>query len=177
MLIAALDSEVPPRLPDDWLVVFTGVGKINASHHLTKAIGQHRPSQLINYGTAGALTQGLRGIVEVGSVIQYDMDVSPLGVAVGQTPFDDCPARLRLSASKVICGTADRFATSPPPLSCDIVDMELFALAKIAWLEGIPLRAFKYISDKADDSAAAEWTSSLSASAQAFSALARQLDK
>ena len=66
------------------------------------------------------------------------------------------------------CGTADKFSDTPPELACDIVDMELYALAKIAWHEKIPLTAFKYISDDADDKAAAQWKNNLPASVCAF---------
>lgn len=133
------------------------VGKINATCHLSKAIAAHRPDFLINYGSAGAIAKGLDGMVEVGSAVQGDMDVRPLGLELGQTPFDSCPATIQLSDSPVRCGSADRFSDTPPELACDIVDMELFALAKIAWHEQIPFRAFKFISDAADDKAAGAW--------------------
>ena len=53
--------------------------------------------------------------------------------------------------------------------------MELFALAKIAWHEKIPLRAFKFVSDGADDKAGDSWKDSLPSSAEAFARLEPQL--
>ena len=41
-----------------------GVGKINATYNLTKLIHKHKPSEIINYGTAGAVKKGLSGIIE-----------------------------------------------------------------------------------------------------------------
>lgn len=175
LLLVALESEVPPDITNRWQVIFTGVGKVNASYRLTKAITDDRPSLLINYGTAGALQSGLGEVVEVGTCRQCDMDVRPLGIQLGTTPFDHCPASIKLSESPICCGTADRFSDSPPELACDIVDMELFALAKIAWHENIPLRSFKYISDSADEKAAGSWKDSLPASARAFERLEEQL--
>ncbi len=175
LLVVALESEIPLSALKGWPVILTGVGKINASYHLSKAISEHRPSAIINYGTAGAVSENLSGIVEVKKVIQCDMDVRPLGLALGSTPFDECPAEISLSEKGVICGTADRFADTPPELPCDIVDMELFALAKVAYMEKIPLQAFKFISDNADEHASKEWQSSLSSAAQAFLSLKEKL--
>ncbi|MGB0397122.1 MAG: 5'-methylthioadenosine nucleosidase [Candidatus Puniceispirillaceae bacterium] len=175
LLIVALESEVPADITKRWDVVFTGIGKVNASYICMKAIANYRPGLLINYGTAGGIRTGLDQVVEVGTSVQCDMDVRPLGIALGTTPFDDCPASIRLSDSPICCGTADRFSDSAPELTCDIVDMELFALAKIAWHEKIPLRAFKFISDAADDKAGDSWKNSLPSSAEAFARLEPQL--
>ena len=44
---------------------------------------------MINYGTAGNLNKKLKGLVEVTQFFQRDMDASPLGFKIGQTPFDE----------------------------------------------------------------------------------------
>ena len=36
-----------------------GVGKINATYNLIKLIQEHKPSEVINYGTAGAIKKEL----------------------------------------------------------------------------------------------------------------------
>ena len=41
-----------------------GVGKINATYNLVKLINIHKPSIVINYGTAGSIRNELSGIVE-----------------------------------------------------------------------------------------------------------------
>mgnify|MGYP001299732762 CR=1 FL=1 len=67
-----------------------GVGKINATYNLTKLIHEHKPSEVINYGTAGAINKGLSGIVECTKFYQRDMDVSALmNLKIGETPFDN----------------------------------------------------------------------------------------
>ena len=167
-LIVALDQELPAEGLADWTIIYTGVGKVNAAISLMAALADIKPDLLINYGTAGAVTPGLSGIVEVGKSVQYDMDVRPLGLDLGVTPFEDHTSCFTLSDSPLICGTADRFATSPPDIPCDLVDMELYALAKIAAREQIPLRSFKFISDDADASANEDWKSSLPDAASAF---------
>ena len=45
---------------------------------------------IINYGTAGSTT-GVTGLVDCTKFIQRDMDVRPLGFALGETPFDIDP--------------------------------------------------------------------------------------
>ena len=96
------------------------------------------------------------------------MDARPLGIALGATPFETGTERFTLSDSPLICGTADRFVTSAPELTCDLVDMELYALAKIAKREQIPLKSFKFISDNADDNSQQDWKNSLPDSASGF---------
>ena len=56
---------------------------------LKKVIKNYAPSLIINYGTAGSLNKELRGLVEVTRFFQRDMDATPLGFKIGQTPFDD----------------------------------------------------------------------------------------
>ena len=168
VLVVALHQELPSSGLADWPIIYTGVGKVNAAMSLMAGLAEFKPDILINYGTAGAVTPGLSGVVEVGRTVQYDMDVRPLGVALGVTPFEEDTACLTLSDSPLICGTADKFAIHPPDLKCDLVDMELYALAKIAARAQIPLRSFKFISDAADDSASQDWKSSLPDAASAF---------
>ena len=44
LLLVALESEVPVNITERWNVVFTGVGKINASYALMKVLTSYRPS-------------------------------------------------------------------------------------------------------------------------------------
>ena len=80
------------------------------------------------------------------------MDARPLGILLGATPFETGTERFILSDSPLMYQTADRFMTSAPKLSYDMVDMELYAFAIIAKHEHIPLKSLKFISDNADNS-------------------------
>jgi len=168
VIIVALEDELPQHLLPDWQIVYCGVGKINAAMTTARLLATTRPSRLINFGTAGGITQSPGRLVTVGSVIQRDMDLTGLGLARGITAFDTVPATLTLDDSPIICGTGDNFLQGPPEMVCDIVDMELFAIAKICAIYDVPLTAYKYISDGADDGAGHEWRDALSQAATAF---------
>ena len=49
-----------------------GVGKINATYNLIKLIQEHKPSEIINYGTAGAIKKELSGIKDKPYVVFHD---------------------------------------------------------------------------------------------------------
>lgn len=171
LVIIAVEAELPAEDVPDWKVEVCGVGKINAALHLSRILHSYRPDYVLNLGTAGGITQNPGTIVEVGGVVQRDMDLSPLGLKKGETAFDRYPACIRLSDSPVICGTGDNFAQEKPDIICDIVDMELFALAKTCLAFDVPLRAFKYISDGADQNANTDWKQALYPASQAFKKL------
>ena len=146
LILVALDTELPlPKLlavDPGGRRALIGVGKINAAYHTLKAIIEFKPRLLINFGTAGALSDGLDELVEVGHVVQRDIDLRPMGFPLGTTPYDPISGVLALTGTGVTCGRGDDFVDSPPELPCDIVDMELYALAKVAAKEGVALRAF-----------------------------------
>ena len=168
IIIVALEDELPQHLLPEWEIVYCGIGKINAAMAVSKLLATQRPSRLINFGTAGGITQTPGTLVRVGHVIQRDMDLTGLGNARGTTAFDTVPAMLSLDDSPIICGTGDNFLQGPPEMACDIVDMELFAIAKICAVNDIPLTAYKYISDAANDAAAGDWREALGRVATAF---------
>ena len=165
-------------------VVFTGIGKVNASYRLTRALMQRRalgttPELVLNFGTAGSPCHPTGTLLECTGFVQRDMDVRGLGFALGQTPFEDVAARLefprRFSELPLgTCASADRFETVSETLSCDAIDMEAYALAKVCHLERIRFACVKYISDGADQNAATDWAASLPRAASAFWKLYQQ---
>ena len=145
-----------------------GVGKVNATYNLTKLIQEHKPSEVINYGTAGAIKKGLSGIVEVTKFYQRDMDVRGLlDLKLGETPFDDINEIINLNEG-YSCGSGDNFVNKQIEMEIDLVDMEAYALAKVCKLESIKFRCFKYISDNADNSASIDWLENCKKGAKLF---------
>ncbi len=167
LLLVAMPEELAAA-PQGMILEHTGIGKVNAAWRSAQALALHRPDLVINFGTAGAVAQGLHGLVEVGAAVQRDMDVRALDVPLGATPFEEDSQEIRFSPAALICGTGDSFAASAPELPCDLVDMELYAIAKLCRAAHIPLRAFKYISDNADDAAPTDWRQALRYAEDAF---------
>ena len=153
IFVAALKEETPK------LNKFhhTGVGKINASIKLMELIQLHKPTQVINYGTAGSLKREISGLVECTNFVQHDMDTRGLlNFKLGETPFDPI-SKITISNKGYTCGSGDRFVKSQLEIECDIVDMEAYALAKICNIHNIEFKCYKYISDYANDDSSNDW--------------------
>ena len=160
LIITALESELKREsLPRGVEIVYCGVGKINAAMTSIKAIQQHSPKRILNFGTAGKIKPELQGLLEIGKVIQRDMDAEPLAPR-GITPFCPRPQEY-LSTGKFLCGSGDSFVTATDPWlhsqGVDLVDMELYAIATIAHEYHIPWQSFKYITDDANESSGEDW--------------------
>ena len=172
LVLTALDSELDvARAPNGFRVVFTGVGKINTTIATLQAIAADRPRLIVNYGTAGKLNTKLNGLVEISDVIQRDMNAEPLAPR-GTTPYAPELDRLTSGRAGVICGTGDSFVTATDPWlvanKVDVVDMELFAIAQVALRHSISWRAFKFITDDANDFAHEHWTANVADGQQLF---------
>jgi adenosylhomocysteine nucleosidase len=166
-------------------VLYTGLGKVNAALSLARRLSQLRargalPKMVVNFGTAGSRTFATGSVIACRKFVQRDMDVTGLGFALGETPFEAVPATLAFPAvfqglPEGICGTGDRFETGAAGLACDVIDMEAYALAKACLAEEVPFACAKYISDGADHTAADDWHASLPKAAAAFFALYQAL--
>jgi adenosylhomocysteine nucleosidase len=160
LIITALESELKREtLPSGVEIIYTGIGKINAAITSIKAIHQYSPKRILNFGTAGKIKPELNGLLEIGKVIQRDMQAEPLAPR-GSTPFCVRPQEY-LSTGQFVCGSGDSFVTAHDPwlhnLGVDVVDMELFAIAAVAHDHQIPWQSFKYITDDANESSGEEW--------------------
>ena len=73
-----------------WNVLYTGVGKVNATYKLTERLTDYnwaRPKLVINYGTAGSRKIKKKQLVDCTKFDQIDMNVTGLGFMKGQTPL------------------------------------------------------------------------------------------
>jgi adenosylhomocysteine nucleosidase len=166
-------------------VLYTGVGKVNAAHALTRRLVEYLHAgvplpRVINFGTVGSRRHVAGTTLECNAFVQRDMDVTGLGVPLGVTPFEEIPARLEFPAmfkqlSRGVCGSGDSFVMSESAIECDVVDMEGYALAKVCWLERAAFTSVKFVTDGADHAAAGDWQSNLKFAADRFLALYREL--
>ena len=172
LIVCALEVETQNQL-NDWNVLYTGVGKVNATYHMTKGIldgithGQ-RPRMVINYGTAGSRKIKKKTLVDCTRFIQRDMDVTGLGFMKGETPFEkDIPIVIESNCPfnpigrNATCGTGDNFAEDKSQYYGEVVDMEAYALAKVCHHFDTQFISFKYITDGADEQAHEDWENNL----------------
>jgi adenosylhomocysteine nucleosidase len=159
-------------------VLFTGIGKVNATYELTRRLAAERSRGqkplVVNLGTAGSRNFKRGSVVACRRFVQRDMDVTGLGFALGHTPFEThVPAELEFpeyfpELPHGVCGTGDRFESHSEALLWDVIDMEAYALAKVCFREGLPFASVKYITDGADGSAGVDWNASLPVAAREF---------
>jgi adenosylhomocysteine nucleosidase len=175
LVLTALENELNAAdAPPGVEVAYCGVGKVNAALHATRLILERKPRLLVNFGTAGKIDPAHDGLLEIAAVLQRDMLAMPLAPR-GITPLmpqDEQPARLESGHPGVVCGTGDSFVTAADPWlreeKVDLVDMELFAIARVCRHFGVPWRAFKFITDGADDEAAGDWQAKVHLGAELF---------
>ena len=156
LIVSALHQEISNRYEgglENYPILFTGVGKVNATYNLMKVLQEDDYDLIINYGTAASKVYD--GLVDCTMFIQRDMDATPLGFKIGETPFEEEPSMVDFSHIKnpiglnTFCYTGDTFETNISQYD-DVVDMEAYALAKTCRNLGKDFVSYKYISDDGD---------------------------
>ena len=174
LIVTALAGELPDAAPEQ--ILFTGVGKINATHVLTRYLERHPEIKtVINYGTCGGAYKVTPGtLVKATTFVQGDMDCGEkLSKGPGITFGDDeaISGIIDYGTDGLICRTQDQFIENFEALDLfehliagnkfNIVDMEAYALAKVCHNYDIPFISFKYITDGADEQAHEDWEKNL----------------
>ena len=174
LIVCALEQETQGQLGDyDPDVIYTGVGKVNATYKLTsylESFGEYMPYKIvINYGTAGSRDLPIGELVDCTKFTQRDMDVTGMGFIKGQTPFENLTPMIldydhvefNPIGKKLRCGTGDNFVQTDKDTYSDVFDMEAYALAKVCHHYKVPFISFKYITDNADEHSSKDWEDNL----------------
>ncbi len=172
LLVVALEEEAVHLHVHELPILVTGVGKVNAAIAVTTILGKHRPSRIVNLGTAGALRDGVTGTHVISTVLQHDLNDSAIfdmtGIHFG--------AAISLeSGDGSVLATGDRFVSKPEvrerlAKDAHLVDMEGYAVARAAGWAGIPVTLVKEVSDQAGDQAAKSWSETLDECAESLGA-------
>ena len=85
LIAVAMKEELSFEKADGWKVIYTGIGKVNALISVNRALTEFKPDNLINFGTAGSSRSDLKGLNEVTTFKQRDMDLRSLGLPLGVT--------------------------------------------------------------------------------------------
>ncbi len=160
----------------DTVICTCGIGKVFAAICAEAIILRYRPDILINTGVAGAISETLNvtDIVVSNSVVQHDMDTSPIGDPVGLISginkifFDADKAcadkienivnGLGIHAERGLVASGDQFIAGKeakgriralfPETKC--CEMEGAAIGHCAYVNGVPFVVVRAISDNAD---------------------------
>lgn len=154
-------------------IIYTGVGKINATLKLTEAL-MKRPREgmlVLNVGSAGSHCFEAGEVVCATRFHERDMDATALGFLPGQTPYEDhvylANGWLLPGLPVTTCYTGDSFLTEKKPDSIyEVIDMEAYALARTCAHFDVPFAALKFVTDGANGQAATDWRQSLELAAE-----------
>ena len=182
LIVCAIEQETQGQL-EDHKILYTGVGKVNATFKLTQRLHSSHlyylplmPKLVINYGTAGSRELPIGELVDCTKFTQRDMNATSLGLMQGQTPFENfIPTVLDYDhvefnpiGKKLRCGTGDNFVDNNINSYSDAFDMEAYALAKVCHHYDIPFISFKYITDNANEHSAGDWVDNCSDGVREF---------
>ena len=187
LIVCGLEIETQGQL-EDWNILYTGVGKVNATYKLTEYFGTYHSipairrdyEAIINYGTAGSRELPIGELVDCTRFIQRDMDCTGFGIPKGQTPFEDTEIvldfrnkplnpdygredHINTIKKHLVCGSGDNFVDDIENEieTIDVFDMEAYALAKVCSYYHVPFISFKYITDNANKSSPKDWEDNL----------------
>lgn len=156
----AADAEYGDRLKTLFTPLMIGVGPVEASISLTRALAGMKaagglPDLVVSLGSAGSRRLKRTEVYQVTAVTYRDMDASAFGFPVGVTPFLDLPAIQALpiripgvkeatisTGARIVAG-GEGFAA----IAEDMVDMETFACLRVCQTFGVPLVGLRGISD------------------------------
>jgi len=153
IVVFALQEESPTLFAKYKNVFCIGVGKVNSAINVMKLINEHKPSRVINLGTAGSIDLP-PDIYRINKLIQHDVNLTAVGLAPGYH-LNDTLNEIRIYGPGKTCASGDMFVTESRKLRvhCDMVEMEAYSVAKACVLNDIHCEVWKYISDKADENA------------------------
>jgi adenosylhomocysteine nucleosidase len=138
VICIAIESEFVSSHEIRFPIIYTGIGKINATYTLTRYLSQNPfIDTVINIGSAGGIrTEDKYKVIEFGVFSDGEMNY----------PSYEQENIITFRSAAKIC-TFDCFQTSLPDQICDAVDMESFALAKVSENLAKKFYCFKYITD------------------------------
>lgn len=154
LIVAALPEESNEEFEKleklDCRVIYTGIGKVNAIVKVALELQARRKKPIkaiINLGSCASSRLIKHSVVQCGMILERDFYM----------PFEDSEPIYAdtsgLDLPIVTCGTGDYFMSKEELLKwrlTDIVDMEAYALAKLAEAFSIPFYCLKSISDCGD---------------------------
>ena len=175
----------------DIVIARCGIGKVFAAICAEAMIIAFSPSIIINTGVGGALKSGISigDIVVAESLVQHDMDTSPLGdpkgliSGINKIYFDaDIRGRELLSIAAKEAGieiksgiiaSGDSFVADKATkaeiikeFDASVCEMEGAAIAQVAYVNKTPFLVVRAVSDSADEESSVDYMEFLSEAAK-----------
>ncbi len=159
-----------------------GIGKVFAGICAEIMILNFKPEYILNVGVAGALSENLdvASIAISQSLVQYDMDTSPLGDPIGMISginvinldadknivkkVEEAVKEVGLKYEIGVIASGDQFVSSKErkdwikkQFNAIACEMEGAAIAQVAYVNQVPFCVIRAISDKADGSSGVDF--------------------
>ena len=154
LILVALKKEFPKKFLNDFNVIYTGVGKINASFAIYDSYLKFKPLFIINYGSAGALDKKLSGLIKVTSFFDRDAYSTSKNITT--------------NTDGLSCATGETVLKGNLKINSDLVDMEAYVYAKFTKKFNIEFACYKFVSDYADENSLKFWPKDLLVGAELF---------
>lgn len=154
----------------DFTLVLAGVGKTNAAAAAMLAVCKLGADKLLNFGLAGGISPQAKiaDIFRVTRAVQYDFDLSEVNGTPKGTLNEYASPYLPLADgqsafAKATLATGDKLTGSPADipyllsLGANLRDMEGGAIAHVSRFTGVPLYAFKAVSNRTGENSVSEY--------------------
>ena len=167
LLVYAIPEEkIEINIPNaEVIYVETGIGKVNAAMRLMRAICEHHPDMVLNFGTAGTINHKVGDIFVCNRFIDRDLRKVTLNGVVSEIDFGRDARPCVFTDRDIVwgtCNTGDSFITQGADIEGDVIDMESYAEADVCREMGIPFISVKYVTDVVGQNSSEEWYAKIS---------------
>lgn len=149
---------------------YCGIGLIKAAFITQQLILEKKPTRVLNLGTAGSHTFKQGQLVECTSFVHRQpsgfQTISQKKISTHQIT----------NLPQALCGSADFIENSQPTTSCDVMDMEAYAMAFVCAQFQIPFHSVKFISDYSDKNLLQDWKKNLRQGAEKLLKIYREIE-
>ena len=161
LLVYAIPEEkIEINIPNaEVIYVETGMGKVNASMRLMRAICEYHPDMVINAGSAGTLNHKVGDIIVCNRFIDRDLRKVTIDGVISEIEFE----KFANFSNSIwgTCNTGDSFITEGNDIEGNVIDMEAYAEADVCREMGIPFVSVKYVTDIVGQNSSQEWFAKL----------------
>ena len=173
LIVYAIPQEkIEVNIPNaEVIYVETGMGKVNASMRLMRAICEYHPDMVINAGSAGTLNHKVGDIIVCNRFIDRDLRKVTLDGVISEIEFE----KFANFSNSIwgTCNTGDSFITEGNDIEGDVIDMESYAEADVCREMGVPFVSVKYVTDIVGQNSSQEWFAKLADAREGLSAFFR----